>query len=84
MLQILANWTLCGGAIWEREEDYKRVSCKEWYVTLFIDKYSYMYVKIALFQAPEYGDLRVIMKDIPLKVYLEEPVNCTCHIINTS
>ncbi|XP_029155043.1 trafficking protein particle complex subunit 13-like [Nylanderia fulva] len=34
--------------------------------------------------APEYGDLRVIMKDVPLKVYLEEPVNCTCHIINTS
>ncbi|KAL6254344.1 hypothetical protein P5V15_014392 [Pogonomyrmex californicus] len=34
--------------------------------------------------APEYGDLRVIMKDVPLKVYLEESVNCTCHIINTS
>ncbi|XP_039310064.1 trafficking protein particle complex subunit 13 isoform X2 [Solenopsis invicta] len=34
--------------------------------------------------APEYGDLRVIIKDIPLKAYLEEPVNCTCHIINTS
>ncbi|XP_020287936.1 trafficking protein particle complex subunit 13 isoform X2 [Pseudomyrmex gracilis] len=34
--------------------------------------------------APEYGDLRVIMKDIPVKAYLEEPVNCTCHIINTS
>ncbi|XP_032672656.1 trafficking protein particle complex subunit 13 isoform X2 [Odontomachus brunneus] len=34
--------------------------------------------------APEYGDLRVTVKDIPLKVYLEEPVNCKCHIINTS
>ncbi|XP_012537745.1 trafficking protein particle complex subunit 13 [Monomorium pharaonis] len=34
--------------------------------------------------APEYEDLRVIVKDIPLKAYLEEPVNCTCHIINTS
>ncbi|KYN18517.1 UPF0533 protein C5orf44 like protein [Trachymyrmex cornetzi] len=34
--------------------------------------------------APEYGDLRVIIKDIPLKAYLEEPVNCTCHVINTS
>lgn len=39
---------------------------------------------IGLSQAPEYGDLRVIIKDIPLKAYLEEPVNCTCHIINTS
>lgn len=38
----------------------------------------------ATFQAPEYGDLRVIMKDIPLQVHLEEPVNCKCHIINTS
>ncbi|XP_043496995.1 trafficking protein particle complex subunit 13 [Polistes fuscatus] len=34
--------------------------------------------------APEYGDLRVVMKDIPLKVYLEEQVNLKCHIINTS
>lgn len=34
--------------------------------------------------APENGDLKVIIKDIPLKAYLEEPVNCTCHIINTS
>ncbi|KAF7391266.1 trafficking protein particle complex subunit 13 [Vespula maculifrons] len=34
--------------------------------------------------APEYGDLRVIMKDIPLKVYLEEQVNLNCHITNTS
>lgn len=37
-----------------------------------------------LSQAPEYGDLRVIIKNIPLKTHLEEPVNCTCHIINTS
>ncbi|XP_053972328.1 trafficking protein particle complex subunit 13 isoform X2 [Hylaeus anthracinus] len=34
--------------------------------------------------APEYGDLRVTMKDIPLKVYLEQPVHFNCHIINTS
>jgi len=33
---------------------------------------------------PDYGDLRVVVKDVPLKAYLEEPVNCTCHIINTS
>ncbi|KAI4498088.1 hypothetical protein M0802_006912 [Mischocyttarus mexicanus] len=34
--------------------------------------------------APEYGDLRVVIKDIPLKVYLEEQINLKCHIINTS
>ncbi|XP_076619714.1 trafficking protein particle complex subunit 13 [Colletes latitarsis] len=34
--------------------------------------------------APEYGDLRVTIKDIPLEVYLEQTVNFKCHIINTS
>ncbi|KAG7196809.1 hypothetical protein KM043_016922 [Ampulex compressa] len=34
--------------------------------------------------APEYGDLRVTMKEVPLKVYLEEPVNFNCHIVNVS
>lgn len=34
--------------------------------------------------APEYGDLRVIMKNLPSKVYLEHPVNFKCHIVNTS
>ncbi|XP_031847056.1 trafficking protein particle complex subunit 13 isoform X2 [Nomia melanderi] len=34
--------------------------------------------------APEYGDLRVTIKDIPPKVYLEQSVTLNCHIINTS
>ncbi|XP_076750477.1 trafficking protein particle complex subunit 13 [Xylocopa sonorina] len=34
--------------------------------------------------APEYGDIRVTMKNIPLTVYLEQSVNFKCHIINTS
>ncbi|CAK9826295.1 Trafficking protein particle complex subunit 13 [Anthophora retusa] len=34
--------------------------------------------------APEYGDIRVTMKNIPLTVYLEQSVNFNCHIINTS
>ncbi|XP_076675470.1 trafficking protein particle complex subunit 13 isoform X2 [Andrena cerasifolii] len=34
--------------------------------------------------APEYGDLRVTMKDVPVKVYLEQAVKFNCHIINTS
>ncbi|XP_066586798.1 trafficking protein particle complex subunit 13 [Prorops nasuta] len=34
--------------------------------------------------APEYGDLRVTMNDIPMHVYLEKPINFKCHVINTS
>ncbi|XP_060816898.1 trafficking protein particle complex subunit 13 [Bombus pascuorum] len=34
--------------------------------------------------APEFGDIRVTMKNIPLTVYLEQSVNFNCHIINTS
>lgn len=34
--------------------------------------------------APEYGDIRVTMKNIPLTVYLEQSMNFNCHIINTS
>ncbi|XP_076650848.1 trafficking protein particle complex subunit 13 isoform X1 [Halictus rubicundus] len=34
--------------------------------------------------APEYGDLRVTIKDIPLKVYLEQSLTFNCRIINTS
>lgn len=34
--------------------------------------------------APEYGDLRVTIQDIPVNVHLEQPVNLNCHIINTS
>ncbi|OXU23699.1 hypothetical protein TSAR_016039 [Trichomalopsis sarcophagae] len=34
--------------------------------------------------APDYGDLRVSAKDIPSKIYIEEPVNFKIHIINTS
>ncbi|XP_006622195.1 trafficking protein particle complex subunit 13 [Apis dorsata] len=34
--------------------------------------------------APEYGDIRVTMKNIPLTVYLEQMMNFNCHIINTS
>ncbi|KOC70283.1 UPF0533 protein C5orf44 like protein [Habropoda laboriosa] len=34
--------------------------------------------------APEYGDIRVTMKNIPSTVYLEQSVNFNCHIINTS
>ncbi|KAK2579027.1 hypothetical protein KPH14_002821 [Odynerus spinipes] len=34
--------------------------------------------------APEYGDLRVTIKDIPLEVYLENQVDLKCHITNTS
>ncbi|XP_078038449.1 trafficking protein particle complex subunit 13 [Augochlora pura] len=34
--------------------------------------------------APEYGDLRVTIKNIPLKVYLEQSLKFDCRIINTS
>lgn len=39
---------------------------------------------IFILQAPEYGDIRVTMKNIPLTVYLEQMMNFNCHIINTS
>ncbi|XP_014209609.1 trafficking protein particle complex subunit 13 [Copidosoma floridanum] len=34
--------------------------------------------------APDYGDLRVSIKNIPDKVYLEKPIDFKIHIINTS
>ncbi|XP_076383261.1 trafficking protein particle complex subunit 13 isoform X3 [Megalopta genalis] len=34
--------------------------------------------------APEYGDLRVTIKDISLKVYLEQSLTFNCRIMNTS
>ncbi|XP_046629447.1 trafficking protein particle complex subunit 13 [Neodiprion virginianus] len=34
--------------------------------------------------APDFGDLRVTMKEIPPIAYLEEPVNFKCRIVNTS
>ncbi|XP_033210582.1 trafficking protein particle complex subunit 13 [Belonocnema kinseyi] len=34
--------------------------------------------------APDYGDLRVTLKDIPADIHLEEPVNFKCHVVNTS
>ncbi|XP_012264196.2 trafficking protein particle complex subunit 13 isoform X2 [Athalia rosae] len=33
---------------------------------------------------PDFGDLRVKMRDIPSKAFLEKPVNFKCHIVNTS
>lgn len=35
-------------------------------------------------KAPEYGDLRVTIKDIPQGVYLENEVDLKCHITNIS
>ncbi|CAB0034664.1 unnamed protein product, partial [Trichogramma brassicae] len=34
--------------------------------------------------APDYGDLRVTVKNLPSKVYLEEPIHFTAHVLNTS
>lgn len=34
--------------------------------------------------APDYGDLRVTLKDIPNDNKLEEPINFKCHVVNTS
>lgn len=34
--------------------------------------------------APDYGDLRVTTKEIPMEVLLEQMIEFKCHVINTS